>query len=98
MRHGRKWLLRKLLEQYGGQAFAARKKEGFGMAWSHWSRQAQWQQLLQPLAQAEQPVYEHIDFERFAPMLRAHLAGRADFGPELWAVLVLHRWLQIHFP
>ncbi len=98
MRHGRKWLLRELLEQYGGQAFARRRKEGFGMAWSHWSRQARWQHLLQPLLAAEQPIYEYIDFERFSQMLRAHLSGKADFGAALWAVLVLHRWLQIHFP
>jgi asparagine synthase (glutamine-hydrolysing) len=98
MRHGRKWLLRELLEQYGGKEFARRKKEGFGMAWSHWSRQARWQHLLQPLLAAEQPIYEYIDFERFSQMLRRHLSGKADFGTALWAVLVLHRWLQIHFP
>ena len=96
-RHGQKWVLKELLAQQQGQEFIGRSKEGFGMPLGRWLRKPQNQWLLAELQQPNHIIFAYIDYAGTQALLQKHLRGQHDFSTELWALIVLAKWLQHNF-
>ena len=95
--HGRKWLLNRILEQYGGKKFTERRKEGLGLPFGHWLRTRSLAPVEKYLGDPHQPVFRYLDFERIQHWQQRHQRGQADFSLELWSVLTLSAWISYHF-
>ncbi|MGV3585997.1 MAG: asparagine synthase (glutamine-hydrolyzing) [Adhaeribacter sp.] len=96
-RHGQKWVLKELLAQHQGKEYIRRSKEGFGMPLGLWLRKPQNQYLLTELQNPEHQVFNYIDFGGTQTLLQKHLRGRHDFSTEIWALIVLAKWLGHNF-
>ncbi len=95
---GNKWILKELLSAKGGSAYVKRRKAGFGMPFGHWIRKDRWRHLVAPLKDRQHLVYQFLDFAQTQHLLEKHLARQADYTSEIWALLVLVYWLNVHFP
>lgn len=96
-KNGPKWILKNILDQYQGQEVSKRPKEGFGMPLGNWLKQAPNQWLYQDLTNPQHLLFHYIDFNETQHLLQNHLKSRHDFSAELWALIVLARWLDKHF-
>ncbi len=93
IRHGRtKWLLRRVLERHLPTALFERPKAGFAMPIGDWLR-GPLRDWAEPLIYADHGVVEAAAARRL--WLR-HLAGHGQVHREIWAVLMLHAWIQDH--
>lgn len=97
MKHGKKWILKRLLEERGGKAFCTRPKEGFGLPFGHWLHETEMEYVRESIRGKNQLIYEYVSYEQIQQMLRAHLQKKKDYSQELWAVWMLASWLKIHF-
>ena len=97
LQHGRKWLLRRLLDSQGGQRYTQRRKEGFGLPFGSWLRDPKMPLARRYLEDAHHIIYRYLPYERVMHLLRQHRRGRHDYSQELWSVLTLAAWLEHHF-
>ena len=97
MIQGKKWILKQILEGYGGKAFARRSKEGFGLPLGAWMRMSTFDFLLQPLKDSKNVLYEYVPFDQVQIMLHAHVSEKADYSQELWALGILSAWIIRNF-
>ncbi|WPP50624.1 asparagine synthase (glutamine-hydrolyzing) [Catalinimonas niigatensis] len=97
MKHGKKWMLRSLLEARGGKIFTQRSKEGFGLPFGQWLRSGEAAYIRQTLQQKEQLIYQYVSHEQILKLLQEHHQKRADHSQSLWSIWVLANWLQLHF-
>ncbi len=97
IKHGRKWILNRLLEARGGQIFTRRPKEGFGLPFGQWLRSPETLNIRQALQQKEQFIYGYVSYDQVQVLLQGHLHKKADHGRELWGIWVLSSWLNLHF-
>ncbi|MEM9832003.1 MAG: asparagine synthase (glutamine-hydrolyzing) [Bacteroidota bacterium] len=93
LKYGRKWILRQLLNQYGGQPFTRRSKEGFGLPFGHWLREDRSTIIRQYLEDNNLPIYQLLSFNLVSQLLTSHRKGYQDHSAELWSVLLLSAWL-----
>jgi asparagine synthase (glutamine-hydrolysing) len=93
VRNGRrKWLLRQVLHRYVPPALADHPKSGFAIPIASW--------LREPLRAWAEELLEERRLEsgglfRAAPIRhkwREHLAGKRNWAPALWTVLMLQAW------
>ena len=96
LRHGRKWLLRRLLTNKGGKIYAQRRKEGFGLPFGSWLRDPKMLLVRNYLEDATHVIYRYVPYERVRYLLRQHRRGQHDYSQELWSVLTLAAWLEKH--
>ncbi|GEO02962.1 asparagine synthetase B [Adhaeribacter aerolatus] len=96
-RHGQKWVLKELLVQLQGKEFTQRSKEGFGMPLGLWLRNPQNSYLLTELQNPAHIIFNYIDFTGTQTLIQKHLRSRHDFSTELWALIVLAKWLGHNF-
>ena len=94
---GRKWLLADLLRKYEGDIFVERKKEGFTFPFGRWIQQGKNKEIWAFLYAKDSPIFEHIAAKDCQKMYETHVAQRADFTAELWAILTLNEWLKRNF-
>jgi asparagine synthase (glutamine-hydrolysing) len=91
-----KLLLRGLLGRQLPVAVTARRKQGFDVPVSAWLRgplRGWAEDLLNAKVLAQDPLIDGIAARaRFAE----HLAGRADHGYALWALLMYRSWSEYH--
>lgn len=97
LHHGKKWILKKILESYGGKSFTRRSKEGFGLPIGSWLRKKEFHFLRQPLENPGAPLFHFVPFQQIREMLQCHVSRKEDYGQELWALLILSAWLSNHF-
>ena len=97
LRHGRKWLLKRLLEKRGGKAFCQRSKEGFGLPLGSWLRSETAALLRKELENEQHLLYQHLSYEHIMRLLGEHMAKHEDHGTDLWNVWQLAAWLRLHF-
>ena len=97
LRHGRKWILKRLLEQKGGKIFCRRSKEGFGLPLGGWLRAEAGASLRSELQNREHLLFQYVDYKPVQRMLRAHMAKRQDHGIDLWNLWQLAAWMRLHF-
>jgi len=96
-RGGSKWILKEILEAQNGQAFLRRSKEGFGLPLGNWLRNPQNHYLFTELQNPQHLLFEFINFIQTQKLLQSHWRQRQDFSTEIWALIVLAKWLQHNF-
>lgn len=94
---GRKWMLKNLLQNMGASEFANRKKEGFGLPLGKWLRKKEGRNLMDSLYSPDAALFQFIAFGKMKEMLDAHTMRKADFSQEIWACLLLQKWMEKHF-
>jgi asparagine synthase (glutamine-hydrolysing) len=94
---GQKWILKEILARQQGTAFLKRSKEGFGLPLGAWIRKPGNRHLFTELQDRRQPVFEFIRYEATQTLLRRHHRQGQDLSAEIWALIVLAKWLQHHF-
>ncbi len=97
LRHGRKWLLKKILSRRNGKPYVQRPKEGFGMPFGHWLRTPAGKPMVEMLQNKHAMVYETVAYAHTMQLLAQHLQGRANHASELWSLVVLTAWLEKEF-
>ena len=96
-RGGPKWILKRILGAQNGQKFLRRSKEGFGLPLGNWLRNPQAHFLFTELQNPYHLVFEYINFAQTQNLLQSHWRQRQDFSSEIWALIVLAKWLQHNF-
>lgn len=94
---GRKWILNKILYKYGGEIFVKRKKEGMGLPFGNWIRQAPNNNAMQFITGKSCILCKFLPEEKIQKLINDHVKGRADNTLEIWAIVVLEAWLQKEF-
>jgi len=93
-KHGKKWILKRLLEQKGGKIYTQRKKEGFGIPFGHWLRNTKNHFLWDFTQNSQNPIFEYVPKEHFHYILQKHLSKQEDYTQELFALCALGWWLE----
>lgn len=91
-----KRLLRRLLQGVAPTGIAQARKRGFDVpvrAWLRGPLRGWAAQLLAPRALAREPL---LDAAQVSRLWQEHLAGRADNGLALWALLMYRAWSERH--
>ena len=97
LRHGRKWILKRLLDKRGGRIFSRRAKQGFGLPLGRWLRMESGREIRERLENRDTLLYEYVEHEQVQQMLQAHMAKRADHSADLWNLWQLSAWLNRNF-
>ena len=92
-----KWVLKAILKAQNGEAFIRRSKEGFGMPLGNWLRKPQNYYLLKELHNPQHLVFAYLNFSQTQKLLQRHQRQRQDYSTEIWALLILAKWLQHNF-
>ncbi len=93
----KKWILKEILNQKGGEIYTSRRKEGFGFPFGKWLREPQNQHLALRLLDNSNSVFKYLSHNFAEINIKAHLAGKLDFSSEIWALWCLQVWLDFHF-
>lgn len=93
----KKWILKKILNDLGGEVYCQRRKTGFGLNLAEWLRQPASRFLLEYLQERRLLLYQYVEFAAVKRYIQLHLACKADFSPEIWALLLLAYWLEAQF-
>lgn len=94
---GKKWILKQMLENYGGKIFTQRSKEGLGLPLGAWMRTSTFDFLTQPLKNNKNLIYRRLPFDSVQMLIRSHMSEKADYGQELWALGILSAWIAKNF-
>jgi asparagine synthase (glutamine-hydrolysing) len=97
LQKGRKWILKEILDDLGGNEFTSRSKEGFGMPIGKWIKEEKNIFLLEHIKNKNSCVYNFIDFKKTNEIVSMHLSGKKDHSAALWSLIVLTNWLQNEF-
>jgi asparagine synthase (glutamine-hydrolysing) len=90
-----KYLLKQLAERYVPQEVIYRRKQGFVMPVSSWLRSdlaGLTRSFLESLSGPRRGLFRR---DWVMTMLDEHLGRRADWGQQLWTLLVLEIWFQL---
>jgi len=96
IKHGKKWILKEILRKRNGEIFARRSKEGFGLPFAGWidiNKTNTWSFL----DDKESKLFNFIEKKRILEMKTDHGKGKRNFALELWALIILAKWLDFHF-
>lgn len=89
-----KHILRQAFRELVPQAILKRGKMGFGIPLPTWFR-THWRPLVEArVAGNESALWEWIRPEPVRGMVAKHMAGEADHGHQIWALLTLEGWLR----
>jgi asparagine synthase (glutamine-hydrolysing) len=94
---GQKWVLKEVLARQQGSAFLHRSKEGFGLPLGSWLRKPGNRHLYAELQDRRQPVFEFLHYAATQTLLQSHQRHRQDLSSEIWALIVLAKWLKHNF-
>lgn len=92
LQRGRKWMLKDILTDLGGESFVNRPKEGFGIPAATWFRSSAGLNRLQQIQATSHPLYEWLDHQEVSRLLSAHSSQKRDYTSELMALLILFVW------
>jgi asparagine synthase (glutamine-hydrolysing) len=71
-----------------------RGKMGFGAPLGAWFRSDLGPFVNERLLDVRSPLYEYLEPEPVARVVREHMSERADLSPRIWALLTLESWLR----
>lgn len=94
---GKKWILKEMLSKRGGTEFTRRPKEGFGAPFGYWLKTSRLEYLESEFTSMAGNISAFVDGGHVKRMYYDHVKGRVDYSSELWACLVLARWLSREF-
>jgi asparagine synthase (glutamine-hydrolysing) len=87
-----KYLLKKISEPFLPKSVIYRKKMGFSVPMEKWMRTGHVSNLLEDLLGPNSMVGDFMEVKYIARMIDKHRKGVANFGPHLWALVVLEMW------
>jgi asparagine synthase (glutamine-hydrolysing) len=87
----RKRILRDIAADLVPASIVRRPKQGFTAPLGHWFRTG-WRRLAEESLVESSTLYRYLDRKVVHKLWRRHLAGQ-DWGPQVWALVVLERWL-----
>jgi asparagine synthase (glutamine-hydrolysing) len=94
LKHGRKWMLKKILSEQGLSRIARRSKEGFGFPVGKWIREKQFRYLTDNLIEKDNPLFSFIDYNRTRKIIQNHLDYLEDHSSAIFTLMVLTEWLK----
>ncbi len=97
IKNGRKWILKELLNKYGGRKFVNRPKEGFGLPLSNWLFDKKISHFWELFESKESIIFNYLEKSKFDFLVNQQKLKTEDHGPLLWSILVLGHWLQRNF-
>ncbi len=97
LKNGPKWILKELLQKKDGVDFVRRKKEGFGLPLKSWFEKGEGKNLLNQLKEKNQLLYRYFPYYKVDQMIEHQERKSADYTAELWALIILSRWLKYNF-
>lgn len=95
LKHGKKWILSKLLHNYDGDIYAKRQKQGFGLPFKGWIDKHN--ERLWTFDHQNFILHKFVHAEKVQLLLEHHIKGKRDYSSELWALLILGKWLELEF-
>ena len=93
LKHGKKWILKELLTKRGGEIYANRKKEGFGIPFGEWIRKDQ--KFIEFLKDPTLKIYDFVHYKQIQLLINSHLLYHQDYTTELWSFILLAKWLML---
>ncbi|WP_182413568.1 asparagine synthase (glutamine-hydrolyzing) [Adhaeribacter radiodurans] len=96
-KNGSKWILKHILEKHQEKQIANRPKEGFGMPLGYWLKQNENRWIVEDLQNPQHVLFRYLRFPETQQLIQMQLQGRYDYSTELWALIILARWLNQHF-
>ncbi|MCB0497534.1 MAG: asparagine synthase (glutamine-hydrolyzing) [Cyclobacteriaceae bacterium] len=96
LKQGSKWMLKDLLDSYGGKSYTKRQKFGLGLPVNDWfknSGRKDWWEFNKK----ESQIHRFVTSATIDELIAAHQSGKTDYSQELWRILVLHKWLEHNF-
>lgn len=89
-----KWILRKLLKRLVPRDLVGRPKLGFDVPIGDWLRGPLhgWASGVLDKMQTDRERY--FEFEEILAKWNAHQSGKADWGDQLWCVLMFQAWFE----
>jgi len=97
LQHGKKWLLKRLLEARAGKVYTQRRKEGFGIPVGKWLREKEGQPYIALLLDKKNYLQDYMPYKNIEHLVKKHIAQQQDYSSVLWAMLLLEMWLQQNF-
>jgi len=97
LQNGPKWILKELLQRKDGEEFVKRKKEGFGLPLKSWFEKEEGKHLLNQLREKNQLLYRYFPYYKVEQLIEHQKRKSLDYTAELWALIVLSRWLRLNF-
>lgn len=95
--NSKKWILKEILKQKGGEIYVNRRKEGFGFPFGQWLRVSENQYFALDLLDKSSIIFQYLEYDFAEIHIKAHLLGKIDFSSEIWALWCLKTWLEFHF-
>lgn len=92
LKHGKKWILKHLLNKRNGEVYSNRIKEGFGVPFGEWIRQDIG--CITFIENHSLNIYQYIDYEEVQKLVYAHMRYKMDYTSELWSIILLAKWLE----
>jgi asparagine synthase (glutamine-hydrolysing) len=94
LKHGRKWILKKLISDYGLSRIADRSKEGFGFPFGNWIRERHFKYITDNLINKENSIFGFMDYNRTINMINSHLKNKTDYSAAIFSLVVFSEWLK----
>jgi asparagine synthase (glutamine-hydrolysing) len=76
-------------------AIERRGKMGFGVPLGRWFRDSLREYMRETLLASDARYREMLSGAYVEQLVQRHLSGRANLGPQLWALICFERWLQL---
>ena len=86
-----------MLRKRNGKEFCARRKEGFGLPFGNWIDRKYKDEHWSFFDNQNFILFKFVERAQARNVLENHLRGSIDRGPELWGILILAKWLDLHF-
>ncbi len=94
MKEGQKWILKKILKNYGMNPIAERPKEGFGLPFGKWIREREFDYLRNDMIDKNNRLFQYVDPSRLNSLMQSHMELKEDNSQSLFSILVLSEWLK----
>ena len=92
----RKWILKKLLENYIPKKLVHRPKKGFSVPLNNWLRGPLKSWMLDLLNQKELKSDNLFNYNEIELMIKSHLDGKINYGNELWSLCIFQQWKKYY--
>jgi len=95
--NGKKWVLKSILNKYGGKEYNQRPKEGFGLPTGKWLHEGNFLEQLNFLNNPHSIIFNYTEKDKIDNLVKTHMLKKQDYSLEIWSVMVLANWLETHF-
>lgn len=92
LKHGQKWILKRLLKERKGKKYSRRRKEGFGVQFGKWMLEKT--AFIEDLGNSNNPIFEFIPYNEVDDLIEAHKSTKVDHKVELWLLKTLSEWMK----